>query len=51
VGLEKLVDDTEADEIIVVTDTYAHEDRLESYRRVANIASVIDTEHAATVGA
>jgi luciferase family oxidoreductase group 1 len=41
-GLEKLVDDTEADEIIVVTDTYEHNDRLESYRRLANIATTID---------
>ena len=50
-GLEKLVDDTEADEIIVVTDTYEHEDRLESYRRVAKVASTIDTKPTAKVGA
>jgi len=50
-GLEKLVDDTEADEIIVVTDTYEHKDRLESYRRVANIAMMIDTKPTAKVGA
>ena len=50
-GLEKLVDDTEADEIIVVTDTYEHEDRLESYRRVAKVASTIDTKLTAKVGA
>jgi alkanesulfonate monooxygenase SsuD/methylene tetrahydromethanopterin reductase-like flavin-dependent oxidoreductase (luciferase family) len=50
-GLEKLVDDTEADEIIIVTDTYEHEDRLESYRRVANVASMIDAKPTATVGA
>jgi luciferase family oxidoreductase group 1 len=37
-GLEKLVGDTEADEVIVVTDTFEHEDRLQSYRRVAGIA-------------
>ena len=37
-GLEKLVRDTGASEVIVVTDTYTHEDRLESYRRVAEIA-------------
>ncbi|MGD0737483.1 MAG: LLM class flavin-dependent oxidoreductase [Terracidiphilus sp.] len=40
-GLERLVADTEANEVIVVTDTYAHEDRLESYRRVAGIAGAI----------
>jgi luciferase family oxidoreductase group 1 len=39
-GLEKLVEDTVADEVIVVTDTYEHSDRIESYRRVAGIASV-----------
>jgi luciferase family oxidoreductase group 1 len=49
-GLEKLVDDTEADEIIVVTDTYEHEDRLESYRRIAEVASMIDAKATAIVG-
>jgi luciferase family oxidoreductase group 1 len=48
-GLEKLVDDTEANEIIIVTDTYEREKRLESYRRVADVASVIDTKYTATV--
>jgi luciferase family oxidoreductase group 1 len=37
-GLEKLAQSTGADEIIVVTDTYKHDDRLESYRRVAEVA-------------
>jgi luciferase family oxidoreductase group 1 len=37
-GLERLVDDTCADEVIVVTDTYQQVDRLDSYRRVAGIA-------------
>ncbi len=41
-GLEKLVAETAADEVIVVTDTYEHQDRLESYRRVAAIAGRID---------
>jgi luciferase family oxidoreductase group 1 len=41
-GLEKLVDDTGANEIIVVTDTYEHIDRLESYQRVASIAATLD---------
>jgi luciferase family oxidoreductase group 1 len=40
-GLQKLVTDTGADEVIVVTDTYDHADRLESYRRVAGVASAI----------
>jgi luciferase family oxidoreductase group 1 len=34
-GLQKLFQDTAADEVIVVTDTYEHADRIESYRRVA----------------
>jgi luciferase family oxidoreductase group 1 len=50
-GLEKLVDDTAADEIIIVTDTYEHKDRLESYRRVAEVASMIDAKPTARVGA
>ena len=37
-GLAKLVSETGADEIIVVTDTYQHEDRLRSYERVAEVA-------------
>jgi luciferase family oxidoreductase group 1 len=41
-GIEKLVNDTGAAELIVVTDTYEHEDRLESYRRVAGIAATIE---------
>lgn len=41
-GLEKLVRDTGASEVIVVTDTYSHEDRLASYRRVARIAAGIE---------
>src|SRR5579859_563368 len=39
-GLAKLVRDTGADEIIAVTDTYEHADRLESYQRAANVASL-----------
>jgi len=41
-GLEKLVNDTRADEVIVVTDTFEHEDRLQSYKRVAGIAATIE---------
>lgn len=40
-GLEKLVAETGADEVIVVSDTYEHADRLQSYERVAVIASKI----------
>ena len=50
-GLEKLVGDTGADEVIVVTDTYEHADRLESYRRVAGIASMIDVKRTVAVEA
>jgi luciferase family oxidoreductase group 1 len=40
-GLEKLASDTHADEVIVVTDTYEHSDRIDSYQRVARIAAKI----------
>ncbi len=43
-GLEKLVRDTAADEVIVVTDTYEHADRIESYRRVAGVATMIEVK-------
>jgi luciferase family oxidoreductase group 1 len=46
-GLERLVAATGADELIVVTDTWDHEARLESYRRVAEIAGRIETKTAA----
>jgi luciferase family oxidoreductase group 1 len=49
-GLEKLVADTEADEVIVVTDNYEHEDRLRSYRRVADVARMIEAEPSVAVG-
>jgi luciferase family oxidoreductase group 1 len=41
-SLEKLVNQTGADEVIVVTDTYEHADRLQLYQRVAGIASMIE---------
>ncbi len=41
-GLENLVRDTAADEVIVVTDTYEHSDRLQSYKRVAGIVAMIE---------
>lgn len=37
-GLKKLVRETEADEVIVVTDTYDFADRLRSYELVAEVA-------------
>jgi luciferase family oxidoreductase group 1 len=40
-GLQRLVSDTGADEVIVVTDTFEHADRLQSYQRVAGIAAKI----------
>jgi luciferase family oxidoreductase group 1 len=40
-GMERLVSKTDADELIVVTDTYEHTDRIESYRRVASAANTI----------
>jgi luciferase family oxidoreductase group 1 len=41
-GLQKLVAETRADEVIVVTDTFEHADRLQSYQRVARVASGIE---------
>jgi luciferase family oxidoreductase group 1 len=50
-GLEKLVGDTSADEVIVVTDTYEHADRIESYRRVAAVAAAIEVKRNVAVEA
>jgi len=50
-GLEKLVRETGADEVIVVTDTYEHADRLQSYERVAGLAAQIDVKSAVAVEA
>jgi luciferase family oxidoreductase group 1 len=46
-GLAKLVAETGASEIIVVTDTWDHEARLDSYHRVAKIAASIEMKAAA----
>jgi luciferase family oxidoreductase group 1 len=46
-GLEQLVAATGANEVIVVTDTYEPEARLDSYRRVAQIAQRIETKASA----
>ena len=43
-SLENLASGTKADEAIVVTDTYQHADRLESYERVANVVSKINAK-------
>jgi hypothetical protein len=45
--MQKLVEDTGADELIVVTDTYHPEDRMRSYQRVAGIANSIEVSSAA----
>jgi alkanesulfonate monooxygenase SsuD/methylene tetrahydromethanopterin reductase-like flavin-dependent oxidoreductase (luciferase family) len=42
--LKALVSSTGADEVIAVTDTWDHADRLESYRRVAEIAKGIEMD-------
>ena len=49
-GLEKLVRDAGASEIIVVTDTYAHEDRLESYRRLSELAKSVEMQERVAAG-
>jgi hypothetical protein len=49
--MQKLVQETGADELIVVTDTYEPEARLESYERVARIVSSIEVKSAAHVSA
>ena len=41
-GLQKLVHETRADEIIVVADAYEHADRLQSFERVARVAGKIE---------
>lgn len=47
-GMEKLIAATGADEIIVVTDTWDHQARVESYRRVMDIARSIETKAVVT---
>src|SRR5271163_4199091 len=50
-GIERLISDTGADELIVVTDTYEHADRLQSYQRVAAIANTIEVQPSVHAGA
>lgn len=49
-GLEKLIRDTNAAEVIVVTDTYTHDDRLQSYRRLAEVAATVETADRVSMG-
>jgi luciferase family oxidoreductase group 1 len=49
--MQKLVEETGADELIVVTDTYDPEARLQSYQRVAGIANTIEVKPAVEVSA
>jgi luciferase family oxidoreductase group 1 len=49
-GIQKLVADTGADEVIVVTDTYEQADRIDSYRRLASVARTIEQSPGASVG-
>jgi luciferase family oxidoreductase group 1 len=44
-GLEKLVRDTGASEVIAVTDTYRQEERLNSYERLAEAANAVEVLH------
>jgi luciferase family oxidoreductase group 1 len=48
-GLQKLVSETAADEVIVVTDTYDHADRLRSYERVAEVAKNLERRATAAI--
>src|SRR5271154_1026392 len=50
-GIEKLIQDTGADELIVVTDTFEHADRLQSYERVARIANTIEAKEPVSASA
>src|SRR6202451_621168 len=50
-GIERLIADTGADELIVVADTYVHADRLQSYQRVGALANTIEGQPAVHAGA
>jgi hypothetical protein len=50
-GLDALIAATDADEIIAVTDTWDHADRLESYRRLSEISKEIEVRSSAAVEA
>jgi luciferase family oxidoreductase group 1 len=40
-GLEQLLQETHANEVIAVTDTWSHQDRLDSYTRLAQVAKSV----------
>ena len=40
-GLEQLIQETHANEVIAVTDTWSHENRLDSYARLAHVAKSV----------
>jgi luciferase family oxidoreductase group 1 len=40
-GLERLIQETHANEVIAVTDTWSHQDRLDSYTRLAHVAKSV----------
>ncbi len=50
-GLRSLIRATGADEIIAVTDTWEHTDRVESYQRLAAVAAKITLHNAAELAA
>ena len=50
-GLQELVSDTAADEVIVVTDSMNRRNWLDSYRPVAKIARTIEVKSTASVEA
>jgi len=47
-GLQQLVRETQADEVVVVADMYEHTDRLQSFERVAKVAKKIETDLVST---
>jgi alkanesulfonate monooxygenase SsuD/methylene tetrahydromethanopterin reductase-like flavin-dependent oxidoreductase (luciferase family) len=49
-GLEKVVAETGADELIAVTDMYEHADRLKSYELLAQVAATIKSKKNVGVG-
>jgi len=48
-GIERLIASTGADELIVVTDTWEHADRLDSFHRVAAVAAQIEMKAGAAL--
>ena len=48
-GIDSLIAATGADELIVVTDTWDHAARLDSYRRLAKVAAGVETKRDANI--